>query len=202
MPCMGTPKIPSPPPAKCGARTRHGSGTCAHTAGWGTDHPGYGRCKMHGGSSPGGRVQGQRLEAAHIVDVWGIEVETTPGQALLDLCRAKASEVAWWQTKVAALSPTERTNPAAAGHANAAVHPTIDSLHHAQDQLAAYAAACLRAGVDAALVVAAQTSAQDLVQTVRAALTAAGITDPSAQIAAVRAALTAEDPADPALPPA
>lgn len=197
---MGTQKIPPPPPAKCGARTRHGSGTCAHTAGWGTDHPGYGRCKMHGGSSPGGRVQGQRLEAAHIVDVWGIEVETTPGQALLDLCRAKASEVVWWQTKVANLSPTERTNPAAAGHTGP-THPTIDSLHHAQDQLAAYAAACLRAGVDAALVAAVQTSAQDLVQTVRAALQAAGVTDPSAQTAAVRTALqTADTPT--ALPPA
>lgn len=185
---MGTPKIPPPPPAKCGARTRHGSGTCAHTAGWGTDHPGYGRCKMHGGSSPGGRVQGQRLEAAHIVDVWGIEVDTTPGQALLDLCRAKASEVAWWQAKVAAIDPAERVSPAAAGHAGP-VHPTIDSLHHAQDQLAAYATACLRAGVDAALVAAVQTSAQDLVDTVRAALDAAGVTDPSTQTAAVRAAL-------------
>jgi len=40
----------------CGARTRtesNGSdGTCTQRAGWGTDHPGIGRCKLHGGASP------------------------------------------------------------------------------------------------------------------------------------------------------
>lgn len=35
----------------CGAKTRSG-GPCRHEAGWGTDHPGAGRCKLHGGSTP------------------------------------------------------------------------------------------------------------------------------------------------------
>ena len=34
----------------CGAKTRDGT-PCAHPAGWGTDHPGVGRCKLHGGST-------------------------------------------------------------------------------------------------------------------------------------------------------
>jgi len=33
---------------KCGAKTRAG-GECKHEAGWGTDHPGKGRCRFHGG---------------------------------------------------------------------------------------------------------------------------------------------------------
>ena len=36
----------------CGAKTRQGD-FCRQVAGWGTDHVGYGRCKLHGGASPG-----------------------------------------------------------------------------------------------------------------------------------------------------
>src|SRR3990167_9158749 len=35
----------------CGAKTRSG-GPCRQRAGWGTDHVGAGRCKLHGGSNP------------------------------------------------------------------------------------------------------------------------------------------------------
>ncbi|MEA3401317.1 MAG: HGGxSTG domain-containing protein [Armatimonadota bacterium] len=38
----------------CGAKTRRGT-PCKQPAGWGTDHPGEGRCKLHGGASPRGR---------------------------------------------------------------------------------------------------------------------------------------------------
>jgi len=37
----------------CGAKTRSG-GRCQLPAGWGTDHPGVGRCKLHGGATPRG----------------------------------------------------------------------------------------------------------------------------------------------------
>lgn len=43
----------------CGARTRTGS-TCTRPAGWGTTHPGAGSCKLHGGSTPNGRLSGAR----------------------------------------------------------------------------------------------------------------------------------------------
>jgi hypothetical protein len=36
----------------CNARKTDGSGYCQHSAGWGTDHTGVGRCKFHGGSTP------------------------------------------------------------------------------------------------------------------------------------------------------
>jgi hypothetical protein len=40
------------PAAKCGAKTRAGK-KCGQAAGWGTDHPGSGKCKLHGGASTG-----------------------------------------------------------------------------------------------------------------------------------------------------
>src|SRR5690625_1385431 len=36
----------------CGAKTRAGT-PCRRPAGWGTDHPREGRCKLHGGRSTG-----------------------------------------------------------------------------------------------------------------------------------------------------
>lgn len=39
--------------AICGARTRRGS-LCQQPAGWGTEHPREGRCKLHGGATPRG----------------------------------------------------------------------------------------------------------------------------------------------------
>jgi hypothetical protein len=37
--------------ALCGARARSGK-PCRRPAGWGTEHAGYGACKLHGGSTP------------------------------------------------------------------------------------------------------------------------------------------------------
>lgn len=37
---------------KCGAKTRNGQ-KCQYTAGHGTDHPGTGKCRLHGGASKG-----------------------------------------------------------------------------------------------------------------------------------------------------
>lgn len=39
------------PHDRCGAKTRGGT-RCTQTAGWGTDHVGQGRCKLHGGATP------------------------------------------------------------------------------------------------------------------------------------------------------
>lgn len=35
----------------CNARKTDGSGYCQHEAGWGTEHPGHGRCRFHGGNT-------------------------------------------------------------------------------------------------------------------------------------------------------
>jgi hypothetical protein len=37
---------------ECGANRKHGAGPCRKPQGWGTDHPGQGRCKLHGGKTP------------------------------------------------------------------------------------------------------------------------------------------------------
>lgn len=52
---------PIPPDKFCNARTRGGT-PCRRPAGWGTDHAGTGRCKLHAGCSPGGPVGNKKAQ--------------------------------------------------------------------------------------------------------------------------------------------
>jgi len=39
------------PGTKCNARLHRGDGYCDNGSGYGTDHPGHGRCRLHGGDN-------------------------------------------------------------------------------------------------------------------------------------------------------
>lgn len=56
---QGTTKAERAKLPPCGAKHRKRPGTCKRPAGWGTDHPGEGRCKLHGGV-------GQKPSAAYL----------------------------------------------------------------------------------------------------------------------------------------
>lgn len=43
-------------PGLCNARKTSAEGLCRRSAGQGTDHPGFGNCSKHGGSTPNGKV--------------------------------------------------------------------------------------------------------------------------------------------------
>ena len=69
---------PYDPERHCGATTRGTNpGPCTREHGWGTDHPGYGLCKLHGGASPGGRKQAATLQARSVVEA--LQLDTPPG---------------------------------------------------------------------------------------------------------------------------
>ena len=85
---------------KCGARKKQSEGNCARPAGWGTDHPGYGKCKLHGGCVPSGRkaaleqaIQAQAASELAKLDVAQI---TKPLAQLQVLARAGRSQ--WGNT--------------------------------------------------------------------------------------------------------
>lgn len=88
---------------RCGAHLRNPGDRpphCRLQPGARTDHPGFGHCKYHGGSTPAGRIQGRELMlAAQEADLEASLAElgytqiTDPYQVMLDLAsRAKALE--------------------------------------------------------------------------------------------------------------
>lgn len=87
---------------KCPGTSRTGK-PCGHPAGYGTDHVGFGLCKMHLGSTANGRKNGQRLRAqgefGALLEQCQIEIAgRTLEEALTDIIdRAGAMTLAWWQ---------------------------------------------------------------------------------------------------------
>lgn len=94
--------------AYCGGRKRDGSGdTCTRPAGWGTDHPGIGRCKLHGGKTGSHRAAAQREIARQAVATFGLPIEIDPHQAVLGEVYRTAGAVAWLDDIVRNLPPAD-----------------------------------------------------------------------------------------------
>ena len=91
----------------CGAKKKQGEGTCTRPAGWGTDHPGAGRCKLHGGCAPSGRIAAMNEQARKAVETYGLPRDISPTDALLEEVRYSAGHVAWLRAKVAELEAAD-----------------------------------------------------------------------------------------------
>lgn len=89
-------------PAICGAKKKQGEGFCTQRAGWGTDHVGDGRCKLHGGRNPikhgrystVNRTRLGKLVEAHLADPDPLNMlpELATMRALLETWLAKHGE--------------------------------------------------------------------------------------------------------------
>lgn len=90
---------------KCGARKRQGEGCCRRPAGWGTSHPGTGRCKLHGGATVSHRDAAAEAIAREAVITYGLARDIPATDALLEEVHWTAGHVAWLRERVAELEP-------------------------------------------------------------------------------------------------
>lgn len=123
----------------CGA-VKNGGGVCRHESGWGTDHPGTGRCKFHGGSSESGQMAAAKElgTLAAIEQAAGMPVEVNPLEALLV---ALYSAVALSNSARALLNYwLEHDEPGKAASAKIVYHEALDRQH-------TYASSCVRLGI-------------------------------------------------------
>lgn len=174
-------------PSKCKATTRSGK-QCGNAP-----LPYQKVCRMHGGSSPNAKkgAEKRRLleQATRDVQLWGGRRDVHPAQALLELVQSKAAEVAYWESRIAEMDDhddlgwgtTEWQSTPEGYTTTKQSGPVFElaQLHEAQKDLAQFAAASLRAGVDNAMVKLAQHQASQIVAVLRAALT-----DPRANVPA------------------
>jgi hypothetical protein len=87
---------------RCGAKKRSGK-PCRREKGWGTDHPGHGRCKHHGGSTRQGKSKAAKDEVNGMAQLIAI----TPGKALEGVLHLSAGQLAYATLKVADLDEDE-----------------------------------------------------------------------------------------------
>jgi hypothetical protein len=82
---------------RCGARHHHGSGTCQLPAGWGTGHPGTGRCRKHLGNAPNHVIHAAEQGAREAAEKFGLPITTTATRALQEEL-ARANGIVQWLT--------------------------------------------------------------------------------------------------------
>lgn len=196
---------------RCGATKRDGS-PCRHGAGWGTDHAGIGRCKLHGGSTPTHRrsaeVECQRRAVASL----GLSLEVDPAEALLDAVHEAAANVAFLREIVSALpvhpEPDElvgssrdskgqivqqwrhgeaglyRNTFHVSGQPTGEARPNVLLTLYSEerDRLVRYAKAALDAGVEERRVRLAEAEAADLFAGIGQAIRAAAMTAQQAEV--------------------
>ncbi len=175
------PKLPL-----CGAEKKRG-GKCGQPAGWGTQHPGAGTCKLHGGTAPAAQVKGL-IELARRDSVMG-PLSIEPQDAILECIRISAGEVAYASERIAELEVAQyvgeprRTLVRKAGEDTVqevrldppALHIWIVVRQQAMDRLVNYSFAALKAGIEERRVRIAEQQGMLLAQAIQGILRELGV---------------------------
>lgn len=180
----------------CGALKVDGTGPCRKRAGWGTDHVGIGNCRLHFGATRNHRKAAQVEKARQEVVRYGLPLDVHPIDALLEMVREAAGNVAFLRGRVSELDQQrglvaipgvtlgeviagERAPLGAEGiygpdhQGDGKRHILVAMYDEERDRLAKFAKLALDAGVDAKLVSIAEAQGQQLAEVVRAAVKAA-----------------------------
>lgn len=196
------PKTKKPNLALCGGEKRKG-GKCTQPAGWGTQHPGAGHCKLHGGSGPAAQVKGLVELARREQSVMGAPLSIEPQDAILECIRISAGEVAYASERISELEVSDAVGPVMTrmerSGENAveevregppALHVWITVRRQAMDRLVAYSFAALKAGIEERRVRVAEQQGMLLAQAIQGILRELGVSDRPEVASVVRKHLT------------
>ena len=133
----------------CGARrtgkSASGEGICCQAAGWGTDHPGYGHCRHHGGltESQQRAVEYQRI--TDMMELYGAPIDIDPHEALLQEVHRSAGHVQWLGSFIRELEDESKLTQ----FTEAGIQPSvwIEMYHRERDRLVAASRQAIAAGV-------------------------------------------------------
>jgi hypothetical protein len=198
----------------CAAKTKRGT-ACGRNAGWGTGHPGTGRCKLHGGSTPTHELAGALHLARREAAAMGRPLERAdPHEAILECIRIAAGEVFYCSERIDELkSADEAAGPVVTKHERPmkgdygvdlyetvvetrsgppALNVWVRARHEAMDRLVNYSKVALAAGVEERKVRIAEGMAEQIADAMKAFATAMGlnVADPHVRKAMRKGLLT------------
>jgi hypothetical protein len=173
--------------SKCGAKKKQGEGTCTQPRGWGTTHPGYGQCKLHGGATKNGIAAAQREQAERAVVAYGLPIEVDPHTALLEELHRTAGHVAWLNEKVNDLQEDQMTGLVGAMPFPASKPSVwIEMYHQERAHLTLVAKTCIAAGIEERRVKVAEQTGQLFATIIHGILEDLGVGDSPEAPAIVR----------------
>lgn len=92
----------------CGGKKRGPEGgTCTRPAGWGSPHPGIGRCKLHGGNAPSSVIAAERIQVAELAARYSTPRDVHPLQGVMEQYHRLAGQIAWLEARVNATDEGE-----------------------------------------------------------------------------------------------
>jgi hypothetical protein len=162
----------------CGAKTRQEDSAefCGLPAGWGSDHPGVGRCKLHGGNTGKQRVGAARVTAEQEVRKVLAELDVAPVDDPLTALSQLAGQVMAWQTATATLVNRLGDKVRYEGAAGAEqLRAEVGLYERAMDRANTVLSTIARLDIDGRLVRIEEAKAQLLMEAVQAGLDAIGL---------------------------
>lgn len=159
----------------CGAKKKQDDGVCQKPAGWGTDHPGHGPCRLHGGATPtvakSAREEQVKAEARRTLG----RLQAVPVDDPLTELKKLAGEAVAWKNlladHVAELERLRYENPAGGEQ----VRGEIVLFERALDRCASILAAIARLNIDDRLARITERQADIVIRAIEAALETAGV---------------------------
>lgn len=170
----------------CGAKKRSG-GECGKPAGWGTDHNGIGRCKIHGGSTPNQIKNVQKQVAEREARKFGLARTVDPHTALIEELHRTAGAISWYLQQIEIIESTERPNDPAyeplhesvggggGGSTQEEMHVYVRALQEERKHFKEVAKTCISVGIEERYVKLAEGQADLMAQFARGLLSELGI---------------------------
>lgn len=148
---------------KCAARKK-GGGECTLPAGWGTNHYGIGRCKLHGGSTPN---QVKAAASQEMRTLLGRPLEINPLDGLLWCIKIRAGEVHWLSEEIAKLDEEDWVHDTIAGKT---LHHWVRERAAAMNDLARWSQMAVSLGIAERAVKLAETYGEMLARLIQGIL--------------------------------
>lgn len=181
---------------KPGEKPRRKGQPCTQRKGWGTNHPGSGGCKYHGGRSPTGKVHAAKEQLRNELRELAMPEGVNPIQSLYEAVR-----IASWRESGLRLLLIAAEALAGPDHLGDARPAVVWQMHDtALKRKAEIAKMAVDAGLDSRMVELAEREADLLHRALLAGLEAGGVTSAKAREAAFEAVRGVIDNVTPAVP--
>ena len=162
----------------CGAAKRQGTGQCTRPAGWGTDHPGFGTCKFHGGCTLASTKAAAEQETRYLLGTLTATRDPVDDPAA-ELRRIAALALTWMEACGQAIADLKNFRFLDAKGAEQ-LRSEIPMFERSMDRAATLLAAIAKLGLDEREVAVSEAKAQMLLRALEAGLAENGITGPVA----------------------
>lgn len=164
---------------KCGAQKRQGlpGETCTFVAGWGTDHVGTGRCRLHGGNTRNQRAAARAQQAEQQARAALAALDVTPiDNPFTALSRLAGQAVAWQETIAGIVNQLGDRLRYEGAAGSEQLRAEIALYERAMDRCAQVLGTIARLNIEDRMARVSERQAEIVVAAIEAALASAGVT--------------------------